>query len=176
MALNECAIYTCNRYLRRGKMPPCAFANNLKFPEVPTHLHQLFTSKWRMLSPRIAFMKMFEAAVGKQLKIHGNVVNVLAGVWTTLNTLPRIASESETIAIKFKRRSQFQHAFMTANIRPAFVRLLGKYLIENWQLFQKAQISFSDDINNSLSDAKDFNISTATVTTLSQHRDRFNCS
>ena len=104
-------------------------------------------------------MKIFEATVGKQLKIHRNVVNVLAGVCTTLTTLPRIASESETIAIKFKRRSQFQHAFMIANIRPALVRLVGKYLIESWQLFQKAQISFSYDINNSLSDVNDFNIS-----------------
>ena len=72
----EWMCHTCNRYLRRGKMPPCAIANNLKFPEVPTHLPQLFTSEWRMLSPQIAFMKNFEAAIGKQLKIHGNVVNV----------------------------------------------------------------------------------------------------
>ena len=49
----EWVCHTCNRYLRRGKLPPCAKANNLKFPEVPTHLHQLFTSEWRMLSPRM---------------------------------------------------------------------------------------------------------------------------
>ena len=69
-----------------------------------------------MLSLQIAFMKIFEAAVGKQLKIHGNVVNVPADVCTTVNTLPRTASQRETIAIIFKRCSQFQHAFMTANI------------------------------------------------------------
>ena len=71
--------------------------------------------------------------------MHGNVVNVPADVCITFNTLPRTASQSETIAIKFKRRSQSQHAFMTANIRPACVRLVGKYLVENGQLFQKEQ-------------------------------------
>ena len=56
----EWVCYTCNRYLRRGKMPPYAIANNLKFPEVPTHLPQLFTSELRMLSPRIAFIKFLK--------------------------------------------------------------------------------------------------------------------
>ena len=58
---------------------------------------------------------------------------------------------------------------MTANIRSACVRLVGKYLLENGQFFQKEPISFSDDINNSKSDVNDFNIvyshSNNTVTT-----------
>ena len=48
---------------------------------------------------------------------------------------------------------------MTATTRPACVHLVGKYLVENGQLFQKEQISFCDDINNSLSNVNDFNIS-----------------
>ena len=41
----EWMCHTCNRYLRQCKMSPCAIANNLRFPEVPTHLPQLFTSE-----------------------------------------------------------------------------------------------------------------------------------
>ena len=31
-------------------------------------------TEWRLLSPRLAFMQIREAVVGKQLRIHGNIV------------------------------------------------------------------------------------------------------
>ena len=41
-----------------------------------------------------------QAPRGKQLKINGNVVNVPADVSTTVNMLPRLLHENDTIKVK----------------------------------------------------------------------------
>lgn len=141
---------TCSRYLRQNKIPPCAISNNLQFPAIPTHLPRLSVAEWRLLSPRLAFMQIHEAAVGRQLRIHGNVVCVPADVCTTVSNLPRTSSDLETVAIQLKRRSQFQHAFLTSNVRPECVRQVGMYLVENGQLFRNENISFNNAVLQSL--------------------------
>jgi hypothetical protein len=55
-----------------------AIANNLEFIATPQHLTVLTNHEWRVLSPRLAFMKIYEAPVGRQLKIYGNVANVVS--------------------------------------------------------------------------------------------------
>jgi len=52
----------------------------------------------------------------------------------------------ETIAVKLKRRSQYQHAFLTANIRPECVRQVGMHLVQNGELFKKEHITFNTSI------------------------------
>ena len=94
----EYVCNTCSQYLRRNQIPPCAIANNLQFPAVPSHLPSLTVAEWRLLSPRLAFMQIHKAAVGKQLHIHGNIVCVPADVCTTVNNLPRTSSDLETVA------------------------------------------------------------------------------
>ena len=59
----EYICQTCKRNLRQNKLPPSSIANNLAFPPVPPHLPVLTVAEWRMLSPRIAFMQIHEAAV-----------------------------------------------------------------------------------------------------------------
>ena len=142
----EYVCQTCNKYLRQNKLPPSSIANNLQFPPVPSHLPVLTLAEWRMLSPRIAFMQIHEAAVGKQMRIHGNVVLVPADVSTIVSNLPRTSSIMETIAVKLKRRSQYQHAFLTANIRPECVRQVGMYLVQTGELFKKENITFNTSI------------------------------
>jgi hypothetical protein len=88
------------------------------FSAIPDIL-KLSIPEWRMLSPRLCFMKIREAAAGKQLKIHGNAVNVPSDVATVVGCLPRTSSDNESVAIQLKRRSQYSHTFMSANIRPA---------------------------------------------------------
>ena len=89
-----------------------------------------------------------------QLRIRGNVVCVPADVSTTLSNLPRTSSTMETIAVKLKRRSQYQHAFLTANIRPGCVRQVGMHLVQNGELFKKEHITFNTSILESV-DAHD---------------------
>jgi len=50
--------------------------------------------------------------MGKQLKIHGNVVCVPADVSTTVSMLPRTTSDMQTIAVKLKRRSRYDWGLM----------------------------------------------------------------
>ena len=59
-------------------------------------------------------MQIHEAAVGKQLRIHGNVVCVPADICTTVNMLPRTTSDFETVAVQLKRKSQYHHPFYRA--------------------------------------------------------------
>ena len=153
---NEYVCHTCNKHLRQNKIPPCSLANHLHFPAVPPDLPTLNVAEWRMISPRLAFMQIHEAAVGRQLRIHGNVVCVPADVCTTVNMLPRTSSNMETIAVKLKKKSQYQHSFLTANIRPACIRQVGSYLVQHGELFKKENISFNTSSLDSLQDSDDF--------------------
>ena len=65
----EWVCITCAKYLRRGEIPPLSMANHLEFPEIPHQLPKLSLAEWRLLSPRIAFMRVMEMPMGKQLKI-----------------------------------------------------------------------------------------------------------
>ena len=140
----EWVCNTCYRYLKRNRLPPMAIANNLEFPPVPQGLPELTSHEWRVLSPRLAFMKIYEAPVGKQLKVYGNVVNVVSDCMSTVHMLPRCSNQFETVALQFKRKSQYKHAFLSANIRPNCIRTVGKYLSEHGELFKHEQIEFSD--------------------------------
>ena len=77
---------TCEKYLKKNKMPPYAVKNGMLFPEKP-EIFDLNELEWRLVAPRIAFQKLMQAPRGKQFKINGNVVNVPADVVNTVNTL-----------------------------------------------------------------------------------------
>ena len=147
---NEYICHTCAKYIQQNKIPPCSIANNLHFHEVPLHLPALNTAEWRMLSPRLAFMQIHEAAVGKQLRIHGNVVCVPADICTTVSMLPRTTSDFETVAVQLKRRSQYRHPLLSSNVRPTCIREVGSYLVEHGELFKQEKISFSPAVVQSL--------------------------
>jgi len=95
-------------------------------------------------------MQLHQSRVGNQVRIHGNIVCVPADVNTSVNTLPRTESQLQTIAVKLKRRSQYQHAFLTANIRPECVRQVGEYLVQNGDLFRKEGVCFSTSYSMSV--------------------------
>ena len=80
---------TCHSNLKAGKLPTCAKANKMTFPEKPDVLKDLTPLEERLISPRIPFMQVRELPSGGQLSIHGNVVNVPADVNSTVSVLPR---------------------------------------------------------------------------------------
>lgn len=75
-------------------------------------------------------------AKGWTTKYNGNVVNVPADVTTTVNKLPRILSQNETIPLKFKRSLNFKHSVAFERIRPNKVKAAAKWLMQNSALFQ----------------------------------------
>ena len=52
----EWICYTCHSNLKAGKMPCCATANKMTFPEKPDALKSLTPLEERLVSPRIPFM------------------------------------------------------------------------------------------------------------------------
>ena len=124
---HEYICHTCSKYIHQNKILPSSIANNLQFAQVPSHLPTLSAVEWRLLSPKLAFMQIRESAVGKQLRIHGNVVCVPADITTTVNMLPRTSSDFETIAVQLKRRFKYQHPHLTSNVRPACIRVAVRY-------------------------------------------------
>lgn len=107
---------TCHLNIKEGKLPHCSKANGMGFPDKPSVL-DLTPLEERLISPRIPFIQIRELPRGGQLSIHGNVVNVPSDVNSTVHTLPRLISESQTIPIKLKRLS-YKHHYQLQNVRP----------------------------------------------------------
>ena len=100
----------------------------MTFPTKPGLLN-LTQLEERLVSPRIPFMQIQELPRGGQLSIHGNLVNVPADVNSTVNLLPRLVSESETIPVKLKRRLDYKHHYQFQSIRPKKVLQAVEYLV-----------------------------------------------
>ena len=134
--------HNCNHKLKKGEMPPMAMANGLQFPTKPSflELHQL---EWRLLAPRLVFMKIFQAPRGRQFKLQGNVINVIANVANTVSKLPRKQSNTDTIPVKLKRKEVYTNSTMSQNVRPNKVFQAAKWLSLNGPLYKKEGISFT---------------------------------
>ena len=109
---------TCDRALKRGKMPRQAKANKLELGTVPPQLAGLNDVEVRLLSLRIPFMKLVALPRGKQKGIHGPAVNVPARLDTLCSLLPRLPQECEIIPMKLKRRLCYKGHYMYDSIRP----------------------------------------------------------
>jgi hypothetical protein len=124
---------TCSNHLKKCKVPPCAIANGMKFPEKPAFFD--------LIAPRLAFQKIFQAPRGGQLKIMGNVVNVPADVNNTVNMLPRLSHETGTIKVQLKRRLQYKSSALSLNIRPHKVMQAAAWLVNTSSLYQEQGIT-----------------------------------
>ena len=116
---------TCNSHLMKNKFPPCAIANGMGFPMKP-EFFDLNELECRLLAPRIAFQKLMQAPQGRQLKIHGNIVNVPADVAHTVTMLPRLHSQTATIKVNLKRKLQYKSSALSLNVRPDKVVQVAK--------------------------------------------------
>lgn len=85
--------------MKEGKVPPCSLINEFSFPPEL----DLTPLEERLVALKISFMHLREKSRGGQLSITGNVVNVPVDVATTIQKLPRLQSENETIPLKFKQ-------------------------------------------------------------------------
>ena len=134
---------TCYSNLKVGKLPSCAKANKMTFPDV---LKDLTPLEERLISPRTPFMQVRELPSGGQLSIHGNVVNVPADVNSTVPVLPRPINESQTIPIKLKRRLGYKYLhYQFQNVRPSKVLEVAQYLIRTSEIFKSEGIQVIDD-------------------------------
>lgn len=99
----------------------------------------------RLLATRIAFQKLMQAPRGKQLKVHGNIVNIPVDVTNTVNMLPRLPSETGTIKVNSKRKLQYQSSAMSLNGRPHKVVQAVHWLTSNSDLYKDEGIALNPD-------------------------------
>ena len=140
----EWACRTCHSHLVKNKVPPCAVANGMVFPEKP-EFFDLNELECRLLAPRIAFQKLMQAPRGRQLKLHGNIVNVPADVIHTVSMLPRLQSQTGTIKVNLKRKLQYKSSALSLNVRPHKVVQAAKWLIDNSNLYRDEGIVFDNN-------------------------------
>ena len=140
---------TCHLNIKQGKLPQCSKANGMGFPDKPSVL-DLTPLEERLISPRIPFMQIRELPRGGQLSIHGNVVNVPSDVNSTVHTLPRLISDSQTIPIKLKRRLSYKHHYQFQNVRPKKVLEAAQYLVTTSELFKSEGIEVQDTWQNTV--------------------------
>ena len=133
---------TCISHLKKKKIPPRSTANGMGFPEIPQQLQDLHQVEWRLVSPRIPFMKVFAAPRGGQKKIRGNVVNVPCDTVNTFQVLPHSGNEHQTIQVKIKRDLKYTNHVMSENVRPYKVREAAEYLVTHGKLFKDQGIVF----------------------------------
>uniref|UniRef100_A0A3B3C0I1 ATP-dependent DNA helicase n=1 Tax=Oryzias melastigma TaxID=30732 RepID=A0A3B3C0I1_ORYME len=100
----EWICYTCHNYVKVGRMPPLAVANNLQLADIPEDLCNLNILERHLIAKCIPFAKIVPLPKGRQHSIRGNVVCVPSEVQETVDTLPRIRSQSQVLRVKLKRR------------------------------------------------------------------------
>ena len=103
----------------------------------------------RLISPRIPFMQIRELPRGGQPSMHGNSVNVPSDVNSTVHTLPRLISESQTIPIKLNRTLSYKHHYQS-HVRPKKVLEAAKYLVTTSELFKSEGIAVQDTWQNTV--------------------------
>ena len=84
-----------------------------------------------------------QAPRGRQLKIHGNIVNVPTEVTHTASMLPRLPSETGTIKVNLKRKLQYKSSALSLNVRPHKVVEAADWLMTNSSLYKDEGISFN---------------------------------
>ena len=145
-------------HLKKGKVPPCAIANGMRFPERP-NFFDLNELECRLIAPRLAFQKIFQAPRGGQLKITGNVVNVPADVNNTVSMLPRLSHDTGTIKVQLKRRLQYKSSALSLNIRPNKVMQAAIWLVNTSNLYQDEGITIDENwirhLQNSVDETSD---------------------
>ena len=130
---------TCDRSLKRGKIPPQAKVNNMELDEIPCELSVINNIESRLLSKRIPFMKMVALPRGKQTAIHGPAINVPTNLDKICTLLPRLPKEAEIIPFKLKRKFAYKSHYMYDYIRPELMLTALNWL--------KTNNKFYDDID-----------------------------
>ena len=109
------------------------------------HSFYLNELECRLLALRIALKKLMQAPGVKQLKIYGNIVNVLADVINTVSVLPRLPGETGTIKVNLNRNSRYKSSVTSFNVRPHKVVEAALWLISSISLYKDEGIVLNQD-------------------------------
>ena len=140
----EYICYTCKKYIYKGKIPKLSIKNGCGFPKIPKELN-LFNLEERYISPVMAFMLIHQLFPGGQFSLYGSICHLPIEIGKIISTLPRSLHQSETIAVKLKRRLCYKNSVFCENVRPQKIIEALQYLIQNSELYQKHNINIDPD-------------------------------
>ena len=75
-----------------------------------------------------------QAPRGKQLNIHGNIVNVPADVSSIISMLPLLPHETAIIKVNLKQKLQYKSSALLLTVRPNTVIKAASWLLNNSDL------------------------------------------
>lgn len=127
--------------------------NGLCLDEIPAQLDQLTSLERHIISRRIPFAKLMALPRGKQLAIHGPVVNVPSVPSSLLQLLPRMASDTSIIPLKLKRKLCYRGHYMYGTVDVQRVSLALDWLLSNNSLY--ADVLVNDNWSSSFITAVD---------------------
>ena len=136
----EWLCVSCKREIYDGLVPKLSQMNKVGFPEKPQEL-DLNRLEEFFIAPLSAFMTIRSLPVcglvsaGQKLLI-GNVVHVANDVGTTVNTLPRMLDDMDTVAVRIKRKKAYKTAVFEENVCPLKVVKALEYLIKNSEMYK----------------------------------------
>ncbi len=113
--------HNCYSYISKGRMPGQCSKNNLEFDPVPPEIDCLTKVEEQMIAKTLLFMKIKQLPRSRMDAIVDRVIDVPledADVETTVNSLPRLPSESGLVFVKFKRKKSMKNTHQEAWIRP----------------------------------------------------------
>jgi len=138
--MRDCGCATCHATLKRGKIPTLCWLNGLELDAIPPELADLRPLEQRLISQRIAFMKLVGLPRGGQKAIHGSAVNVPCKLDAVISLLPRLPHTAEVIALKLKRKLCYKGHYMHEYIRPEKVMEALMWLKNNNPLYENVAI------------------------------------
>ena len=112
---------TCDRSMRKGRMPEQAFNNGLGHCPDIKELNELCPLEIMLVSQIIPFMFIVGKTKGAQHGLKGQCVLVPTDLQKIQTTLPRNCSDEHLISLALKRRLTDKSAFHRQHIRPALV-------------------------------------------------------
>ena len=163
---------TCERYLKKGKIPQQASRNNLRTCPIPKQLSILCPLEKQLISLIIPFMKIVHLPVGNQHGLRGQVVLVPSNLQKVTDTLPRNTSESQIIALSFKRRLNDKHCVTKQYVRPQYINEAIALLIHINPNYNDIHINKNWNVNIKESDIDFWNKMTYETKTMTNKKKR----
>jgi hypothetical protein len=147
--LKEYICKTCQKTLKRGKIPSQAQCNSLKLDDIPEELSELCDFFLRLIAQRIPLMKIVNLPTCTQKGIKGTVANVTADLSKVTYVLPRAVSDTGLVTLKLKRKLSYQSHVLQQIIRPEAIMIDLTFLKSHNPLYTKISINpeWMNDVN-----------------------------
>ena len=137
---SEWICKSCDRYMKKKKIPPQSQVNNMYLCPRIEELECLSYLECMLISQIIPFMSIISKQKSSQNGIKGQCVLVPTDLKKIQNVLPRTCNEENIVSIALKRRLSDSHAYHQQNINATNVNAALDKLIEINPFYRNVRI------------------------------------